>query len=107
MECNTYSEMEKPSFAQQPLPTEMPAPETPEPVHIYDAGKSRKKERADDVALTQCILCVVTVLCMFGLYWLKPAWYTMVISQYQLYRDAPPVAWIEAALQALQQWLHP
>ena len=69
--------------------------------------KNSKKERADDIALTQCILCVVLILSVFVVYWLQPEWYQNLIEQYQLHRDAAPVTWIDALLHSLQEWLRP
>lgn len=77
-----------------------------EPIHICDErGKREKKQHADDVALTQCILCILLVLAMFVLHWLRPEWQTMLLSQYTAYRDAPPVAWLDSILQAIQDWM--
>ena len=60
---------------------------------------------ADDIALTQCILCLLLVLCVFGLHWLKPEWQIMLLEQYAAKRDAPPVLWLDQLLRAVQQWI--
>ena len=64
-----------------------------------------KPQHADDIALTQCILCLLLVLCVFGLHWLKPEWQTMLLEQYAAKRDAPPVLWLDQLLRAVQQWI--
>lgn len=76
-----------------------------EPIHISGETHMQKPQHADDVALTQCILCVVLVLCIFALHWLKPEWQEMLLTQYAAKRDAPPVAWLDSLLQAVQQWI--
>ncbi|WP_295216102.1 hypothetical protein [Ruminococcus sp.] len=77
----------------------------PEPIHITGEVKQKKEQHADDVALTQCILCVILVLCVFALHWLKPEWQEMLLTQYAIHRDAPPVAWLDHFLKAVQQWI--
>lgn len=83
------------------------SPVTPisEPIHIAGDVRREKVQHADDVALTQCILCVVLVLCVFALYWLKPEWQEMLLTQYAMHSDAPPAAWLNSLLEAVQQWI--
>ena len=64
-----------------------------------------KKQRADDVAMVQCMLCVLLVLSMFVLHWLRPEWQEMLLRQYALHRAAPAAAWLEKLLRAVQQWM--
>ena len=68
-------EMEKHSEQQPHEPETQPA-EVPllETIHLSDTPAPRKPQHADDIALTQCILCLLLVLCVFGLHWLKPEW---------------------------------
>lgn len=40
---------------------------------------SARQQRADDVAMTQCILCILLVLILFVLHWLKPEWQSMLL----------------------------
>lgn len=76
-----------------------------EPIQIIGDTVPKKEQHADDVALTQCILCVVLVLCVFALHWIKPEWQEMLLTQYAAHRDAPPIAWLDSFLKAVQQWI--
>lgn len=105
MEEYGYIEEKKEQTDTSQMAAQMP--ESMEPVHVYENMKNSKKERADDIALTQCILCVVLILSVFVVYWLQPEWYQNLIEQYQLHRDAAPVTWIDALLHSLQEWLRP
>ena len=62
-------------------------------------------QRADDVAMTQCILCILLVLILFVLHWLKPEWQSMLLQQYIQYRNAPPLQWLDQLLHSIQQWM--
>ena len=112
-------EMEKHSEQQPHEPKTQPA-EVPllETIHLSDTPAPRKPQHADDIALTQCILCLLLVLCVFGLHWLKPEWQIltdlhtadpewqiMLLEQYAAKRDAPPVLWLDQLLRAVQQWI--
>lgn len=99
-------EMEKHSEQQPHEPETQPA-EVPllETIHLSDTPAPRKPQHADDIALTHCILCLLLVLCVFGLHWLKPEWQTMLLEQYAAKRDAPPVLWLDQLLRAVQQWI--
>lgn len=99
-------EMEKHSEQQPHEPKTQPA-EVPllETIHLSDTPAPRKPQHADDIALTQCILCLLLVLCVFGLHWLKPEWQVMLLEQYAAKRDAPPVLWLDQLLRAVQQWI--
>ena len=99
-------EMEKHSEQQPHEPETQPA-EVPllETIHLSDTPAPRKPQHADDIALTQCILCLLLVLCVFGLHWLKPEWQIMLLEQYAAKRDAPPVLWLDQLLRAVQQWI--
>ena len=96
-------EMEKHSEQQPHEPETQPA-EVPllETIHLSDTPAPRKPQHADDIALTQCILCLLLVLCVFGLHWLKPEWQIMLLEQYAAKRDAPPVLWLDQLLRAVQ-----
>ena len=45
-----------------------------ETIHLAESASPKKSQHADDIALTQCILCMVLVLSVFALHWLKPDW---------------------------------
>lgn len=99
-------EMEHPMESQQKPEGEPVTSESmPEPLCISGTAPHHKPQRADDVALTQCILCMVLVLCVFALHWLKPEWQTLLLEQYASHRDAPPIQWLDALLQAAKQWM--
>ena len=55
--------------------------------------------------MVQCMLCVLLVLSMFVLHWLRPEWQEMLLGQYALHRAAPAAAWLEELLRAVQQWM--
>lgn len=80
----------------------MPGLET---IHLAEPVSPKKSQHADDIALTQCILCMVLVLSVFALHWLKPDWQAFLLAQYAAKRDAPPVAWLDDLLRAVQQWI--
>lgn len=48
---------------------------------------------------------MVLVLSVFVLHWLKPDWQAFFLAQYTAKRDAPPVAWLDELLRAVQQWI--
>ena len=77
----------------------------PEPIRVVETAAFQKQQHADDVALTQCILCVILVLCVFSLHWLKPEWQELLLAQYMEKREAAPILWLDGFLQAIQQWL--
>ena len=97
-------EMEKHSEQQPHEPETQPA-EVPLLDQVFGGVFTRGAGDADDIALTQCILCLLLVLCVFGLHWLKPEWQTMLLEQYAAKRDAPPVLWLDQLLRAVQQWI--
>ena len=74
-----------------------------ETIHLAESASPKKSQHADDIALTQCILCMVLVLSVFALHWLKPDWQAFFLAQYTAKRDAPPVAWLDELLRAVQQ----
>ena len=76
-----------------------------ETIHLAESASTKKSQHADDIALTQCILCMVLVLSVFALHWLKPDWQAFLLAQYAAKRDAPPVAWLDDLLRAVQQWI--
>lgn len=80
-------------------------PEETEQIHIIKGTVPKKKQHADDVVLTQCILCVLLVLLFFALHWLKPEWQSSLIAAYMSHRDAAPVAWLDKLLESFQAWL--
>lgn len=99
-------EMEHAMESQQdPAAEQLSGEGAAEPFCISGITAHSKGQRADDAALTQCVLCMLLVLCVFSLHWLKPEWQTVLLERYAAYRDAPPVQWLETFLQAVQQWM--
>lgn len=43
-----------------------------ETIHLAESASPKKSQHADDIALTQCILCMVLVLSVFDCTGLKP-----------------------------------
>lgn len=84
---------------------EILTPDESEQIHIVKGTVPEKRQRADDIVLTQCMLCVILVLLCFGLHWLKPEWQQMLLSSYMEYREAAPVAWLDKLLQAVRDWM--
>ena len=58
-----------------------------ETIHLAESASPKKSQHADDIALTQCILCMVLVLSVFALHWLKPDWQAFFLAQYTAKRD--------------------
>ncbi len=79
--------------------------DAPEPIQIVGRTMPRKTQHADDVVLTQCILCVVLVLVCVSLHWLKPEWQAELLGWYRALREASPVTWLDHFLNAVQAWL--
>lgn len=98
------------SEKQQSIPEEFIPPTQEEdtvipPIPIAPDALTAKKQRGDDVVLTQCILCITIVLLFLGLHWVKPEWQQWLLQQYQHYRDEPTLAWIDQLLHTVQSWL--
>ena len=98
-------ELEHQTLPEEPKQTEESIPEEPILVRGDFSEPPEKKQRADDVAMVQCMLCVLLVLSMFVLHWLRPEWQEMLLGQYALHRAAPAAAWLEELLRAVQQWM--
>lgn len=98
-------ELEHQTLPEEPKQTEESIPEEPILVRGDFSEPPEKKQRADDVAMVQCMLCVLLVLSMFVLHWLRPEWQEMLLGQYAQHRAAPAVAWLEELLRAVQQWM--
>lgn len=78
---------------------------THEPIQLAVGTEKPKAQHADDIALMQCILCMIAVLLFFGLHWLKPDWQMLFLKQYMEHRDEPTLAWIDWLMQSVQDWL--
>ncbi len=96
-------------FAENQKPvTEFPSSDSdsvPESIQVIPSDSSSKTQHADDIALMQCILCIIAILLFFGLHWLKPEWQEWFLSQYRLHRNAPTLQWIDLLLQSIQDWI--
>ncbi|MCC8110604.1 MAG: hypothetical protein LIO74_02905 [Ruminococcus sp.] len=79
---------------------------SPEPIHLSN-DIPQKVEHADDVVLTQCILCILLVLLCILLHWLKPEWQFAFLDTYRQGQDAPPISWLNQFLQSFQAWITP
>ncbi len=76
-----------------------------EPIQIIPEAVPSKKQHVDDIALTQCILCVIAVLLFFGLHWLKPDWQEIFLKQYCQHREEPTLMWIDWLFRSIQEWM--
>ncbi len=90
---------------QEPETQEQPTPQAPEQIQVIQGNVPRKAQRADDVVLTQCMLCLLLVLVVFALHWLQPEWQAMLLDAYRSNRDAAPVGWLDKLLRSFQAWL--
>jgi hypothetical protein len=66
--------------------------------------KTKKQEHPEDVALLQCLLCLLLVVSGIGLHWISPTWQQTLLEQYRIQREALPVEWVVRILEQVEQW---
>lgn len=78
-----------------------------EPIVISDETKrTRRKQRGDDIMVTQCLLCMILVLSIFSLHWINPEFQSDLLSQYEEKLHAPAEAFIAQLLEKIESWVH-
>ena len=71
---------------------------------LYITGDDRKKNRSDDVMLTQGILCVILALAVFGLKFINQEFQAELLELYEERLLAEPEQFLVKIITAAENW---
>ncbi|MBQ8823746.1 MAG: hypothetical protein IJZ64_00770 [Ruminococcus sp.] len=63
-----------------------------------------KKQKSDDVFMTQCILCVVLVFSIFVIHWIDSDFQEKILSIYNTHLHAPAENVIMEFVEKIESW---
>ncbi len=65
----------------------------------------KKKQHADDVWMMQCIFCILLLLSIFVLHWIRADFSASLQQMYVQHVQEPAPAWLANWIQQIEQWI--